>query len=108
MTELTREQQYLADAMSEISEDCWCAGWLIGLEFDLWQALAEGPREYGAGKIGAGDIARLRLLSDECGGWIAWRRAEDPRDSGEEFVPIGEWRARYAEARAARAGGSGT
>lgn len=76
----------LQELMSEISEECYCASWLSGLEFDLWRAVEEGPRPYGQGDITAANVAELRRLSDACGGW--WH--------DERFVTLDKWRAVYA------------
>jgi hypothetical protein len=57
----------LLGLMSGISEEYWCAGWLNGLEFDLWNAQANG--RYGQGAITERQAKLLRLLSEECEGW---------------------------------------
>lgn len=85
-------KEVLAELMSEISEDCWCAGWLSGLEFDLWEMVQGGPRRFGMGEVSEEDVQRLRVLSNECGGWIVWNM-----DKGDtSFVPLAEWEAIYA------------
>lgn len=70
--------------MTGISEECWCAGWMSGLEYDLWQA--KRGMSYGQGVITDRQSDLLRLLSEEAGGW--WRWTED----GPQFVPLDEWR----------------
>lgn len=79
--------------MSSISEDCYCAGWLSGLEFQLWSAVMNDPVEQGWWKVTQSDIDALRLLARQCGGWIVWD--ESRRD--EMWVPIDEWLRRYEE-----------
>lgn len=76
----------LGEAMSNISEECYCAGWMSGLEFSLWEFLTSGPGKWGMGKVDAGDLATLRALSEKCGGWIVWRE-----DVGQVFVPLANW-----------------
>ncbi len=93
----------LRNYMSDISEDCWCAGWLTGLEYDLWRAVIRGPAPLGQGSLGHGsfgqglitreNLAVLRHLSTECGGWVAW--LEDWSD--EAFVPMDRWQEIFAE-----------
>jgi hypothetical protein len=39
---LTDSQWDLYDRMSGISEDCYCAGWVGGNEYDIWDALQHG------------------------------------------------------------------
>ena len=79
----------LATYMSELSEQAWCAGWMQDLEFALWRAVTETPYHYGRLDLTAEHVARLRALSEACGGWIVFR--ED-----EEFVPLAEWLPLYA------------
>jgi hypothetical protein len=76
----------LAIRMSEISEECWCAGWLIGTEDRLWETVNGGRRDWGHGDISEQTVADLRELSDLAGGWI---RYDD--GLGEVFVPMAEW-----------------
>jgi hypothetical protein len=83
--ELENEQGAIADFMSEISEEAWCAGWMSGLEYALWDALINGPQEYGWLKLSVRIIEKLKELSANCGGWIIFD------DSKEEvFVPLDE------------------
>ncbi len=76
----------LAELMGDISEDCYCAGWMMGLEHALWAMVLGGPREYGMGEVTEEQVARLKQLSDACGGWIVWSEGD-----GETFVPLEEW-----------------
>jgi hypothetical protein len=65
--------RWLAAAISDISEDCWCAGWLDGCEWSLLDALDGGPREWGQGLITAEQLANLRSIREACdGGWVRW------------------------------------
>lgn len=85
----------LESAMSAISEDYYCAGWLIGLEFSLWAMVLGGPRDFGIGTVTEEEIQELRRLSDACGGWIVWRQ-EDTFIMGQRFMPMELWRAWFA------------
>ena len=83
--ELARDA--LAKTMSDISEECWFAGWMKGNEVALWTSLKTGDREYGATEIQESDLARLKHLHELAGGWWIWPDDEDhPR-----FVPTNEW-----------------
>jgi hypothetical protein len=82
----------LARFMSDLSEDYWAAGWLTGLEFELWTAVREE-----ASRVGQANAARLRYLSSKCGGWIVWG------GRGPRYVTLEEWQARYDEWLAGRA-----
>ena len=60
----------LAIVMSEISERAYAAGWMAGLEYDLWQIVAQGkPTWYGQTAIRQEDIAMLRWLYERADGW---------------------------------------
>lgn len=63
--------------MTGISEECWCAGWIIGLEYGCYEA-ANGRRiEFGQGEITPNQRALLALLSAEAGGWWVWPEGID-------------------------------
>jgi len=98
-SELTERQRDLYEAMSDISEDCYCAGWLFNTEHTLWDAVhsSERPFRWGLSLVEARDLDHLRMLSDEIGGWIAWQENMDPMLSGPVFVPTGEWMRRHNE-----------
>lgn len=80
----------LSERMSDLSEECYCAGWLMGLEFELWSFVLSGPDEWGMGKVDDADIAALKRLSEKAGGWIVFRM-----DLGRAFVPMTEWLVQY-------------
>lgn len=68
--------------MSDLSEECYCAGWLIGLEHALWEMMKiDRDHKWGMGSVTTVDLARLRTFSRTAGGW--WRH--------DEFVPMDEW-----------------
>ncbi len=101
MNQLTQKQQELADLMQEISEDCYCAGWISGLEYALWSFVLypSGPRNYGQRGVSLADIERLDKLSQEIGGWIHWLDSEEAphQDWGEYFIPMDQWIEMYAK-----------
>lgn len=72
-------RQALLRAMEDYSEDNWCAGWMHGLENDLWRGVLHGKQP------------ALAELSADAGGWWVWSR-----EHGRRFVPIAEWGAMYA------------
>ena len=83
----------LARLMSEISEDCYAAGWMGGLEFALWAIVqGEAQPEYGEYVVLPEQVERLRYLSSRIGGWVAW--SDEAR--GEIFVPMAQWERMYA------------
>lgn len=91
LADLTPMQRVLAKLMSQISEDTWCAGWLINLEYELWQALVDGRREHKFSAVTEAEIEELRELSDLCGGWIAY-----DKDRRQTFVPLDQWLTMFA------------
>lgn len=89
----------LMQRMSDLSEDCYCAGWLIGCEYTLWHFVLTGPGDWGQSRVAREDIDAMRALSEKCGGWVAWRD-----DIGNVFVPLAEWLSMYtAETERAKA-----
>lgn len=91
MDDLTEAQRRLADFMSELSEQAWSAGWMRGLEHELWRAVVSGPRLVGRLQVTEEHVAQLRRMSADCNGWIAF---DDERE--ETFVPIERWTANCA------------
>jgi hypothetical protein len=80
----------LRDYMSEISERAYCAGWMEGLEYALWEALLKGRLKYGRLQITRAHTSKLKELSNRCGGWIVWEK-----DLGEAFMPLDQWQKKY-------------
>lgn len=110
-SQLTHDQRFLTDRMAAISEDCYCAGWMTGLEYVLWEMVTDPnfPRHWGQGDVSEQDIESLKLQSDRIGGWIYWRDDEtDPElthrqeEWGETFVPMDQWLRMVEENNAAR------
>lgn len=99
---LEYRKRELYELMSDISEDCYCAGWMHGNEFRLWQAITDpkDDRRYGQSDIEEWQVNRLRELSEQTGGWWVWE--EDNR----AFISLDEWRRRLAaiEARNTESG----
>lgn len=82
----------LVRLMSRISEQHYCAGWLVGLEYSLWDMLEGGDRDFGFGPVKAGSLLQLAALSERAQGW--WRWSDEAVD--EVFVPLAEWRELWA------------
>lgn len=87
----------LVSLMSDISEDCYCAGWMSGLESDLWaRMVGDLPPAYGQSEVAKDDLNRLRELSNMAGGFWVW-------NDGNEFVSLDFWRREYAKTEIGRA-----
>src|SRR5678816_1338990 len=91
---MTSEQKALADYMSQLSEEAWRAGWMDGLEFALWEAVLGQRQQYGLLTLTSDEVTGLRQLSERCGGWIVY-----VDNLGETWMPLDEWKARFAAAR---------
>ena len=72
--------------MSELSENAYSAGWMIGLEFALWDAIVKGPSKYGQLRITNEHISRLKKLSEDCKGWIRFDGINE-----ETYISLSEW-----------------
>ncbi len=86
----------LASLMSEISEDCWCASWLTGLGFSLWERTQYGgPSAWGQGEVNASHLNRLLDLAVKAGGWWHWPQVYDGLSYIGEltFYALDEWAA---------------
>lgn len=96
------KQRALYQLMSDISEECYCAGWMTGNEYTLWEMVTNqgAERRYGMGEVEAQQIDDLRTIAAEVGGWIRWRDDDEdkslpPEDWGPVFTPMAEWLAMY-------------
>lgn len=85
---MTPEQAKLAQLMSDISEECWCAGWMHGTEFRLWEAITDPQdhRHWGQDYIDDEMVEHLKRLSGGVRGWVRYEEGV-----GELFVPLDEW-----------------
>ncbi len=90
-SDLTPAQKALVDAMREVSEAAYSAGWMVGLEFALWSLMTSGEGRYGRVTLKKEEVEGLRRLSEKCGGWIIF---DDERE--ELFVPLAEWKEMFA------------
>ena len=90
INDLAAPQRELDALMSCMSEQAWSAGWMDGLEYDLWKAVKSPPCKVGRLQLTSTRCDRLMQLSDQCGGWIAF---DDERE--EIFVPLAQWLTRY-------------
>ena len=83
-------QQALARAMSDISEYCWFARWVIGTDYHLWHfvVVRQDESAWGNYPVPQDSRAQLKRFSDEIGGWIWWPGQENDT----AFIPISEWR----------------
>jgi hypothetical protein len=83
-------QAGLLALMTGLSEELWCAGWMTGLEYSLWERVQDGPSRYGMGEVTQRQCELLRLLAEEAGGWWAY-------DDGPRFIRMKDWLPAFAE-----------
>ncbi|UOQ67635.1 hypothetical protein [Hymenobacter volaticus] len=76
--------------MSDISEICYCAGWLLNLEYVLWNAVLTGPRKCGHGMITQEDIHELLALANRTDSWMVF-----DEETEETALALSFWRAKY-------------
>ncbi len=83
----------LLSLMRDISEDHYCAGWMSGLEYSLWQAVLQYPRpyEFGLGPIEEENVLELKDLAEELQEWAVWGG-----ETGEKLIPLEDWRRIFA------------
>lgn len=82
----------LAHLISYLSEDCWCAGWLIDCEHQLWDAATRsGDFEWGLGVVPRRYLDTLLGLAEASRQWVEWT------DDGARPVPLNEWIVRHIE-----------
>jgi hypothetical protein len=89
---LTPQQRALAEYMSELSEEAYCAGCMADLEYNLWEAVSVVRRTYGRTTISHAKKERLRALCDDCAGWIVFESGV-----GATWLPLDAWEQRFKE-----------
>jgi hypothetical protein len=95
LEDLTPDQRRLAEAMSDLSEQTYCAGWMKNLEYGLWAALlGVADTHHLHFELSAAERAQLQRLSDACGGWIVFDAS-----AGETWLPRAEWASMFAAGR---------
>jgi len=83
--DLTADERALAQAMSDVSEGCFYAGWLGELEYSLWDLATNGAAaaslnpaasKFAWGHCGADELEALLAtaidLAQQCKRWIVW------------------------------------
>jgi hypothetical protein len=86
--------------MEHLSETYWCAGWLDGLEHQLWRMAHGGPAGFtNLLRIPTEqELSQLRELSQHAGGWWCWPDGE----TNVKFLSLEEWDRIYDAERPTR------
>ena len=82
----------VCDTLADLSEEQYCAGWLTGVEHDVWDQI-QSQTEDGTFHLDPETIAELRSYAAAIGGWVAY--AYEPTWCP-VFVPATEWETRHA------------
>lgn len=92
MTGLTPQQRALAEAMSEVSEAAFRAGWMEGTEYDVWRLLHHGgPWGMASAEQLVPLLADVRTALERAGCWIVWESDEPD----ERPVTLDQWQRLY-------------
>lgn len=97
---MDEDEKALCALMSDISEKCWCAGWLDGTEYILWGmlnmfhnlTLTHDSLHWGQDSVDIVELVKLSHYSHITKKWIVWS------DLGNVAVDIPQWELIYAEA----------
>jgi hypothetical protein len=92
LKDLNEDQLQLEELMSRISEEAVSAGWMDGLEYELWEILIGLRTSYYRRIVTQEEIEQLRFLSNKCGCWIIF---DD--ESEETALDLDTWKKRYIE-----------
>jgi hypothetical protein len=87
LADLSPDQRRLADYMSELSELAYCAGWMKGLEFALWEVVQGRRTRYGQTVFTQAQRQELASLAERIGGWIVFYDQQE-----ESFLPLEDWK----------------
>lgn len=94
----------LRNYLSDLAVNCYHAGWVDDHEEEMWEALERGGGLYGEHALNTEDIAVLRWLNVQAGGWVQW----DERRNLPVFRKQEAWDAHYARWQAQRQKGGGS
>ncbi|MCP4752012.1 MAG: hypothetical protein GY866_14045 [Proteobacteria bacterium] len=82
--------QNLSDYMIKLSQKHYATEWALGLEYELWAEIEEGPDI-----LSNAEIEKLKDLSEWCGGWIAMDYSRGSETL--ELVDLNDWREKYRD-----------
>ena len=91
-TEEKELKEQLSSKIWEISEAGYCAGWTRDIEFYIWKIVLDGSEtDFGVKTISKQEIANLRTLAEQSGGWWHWSSEENKA----VFIPLDKWQEIY-------------
>lgn len=92
---LTDAEIGLAHLMSQISETCYCAGWMADCEFDIWRLATEGGDWGLCDASYLPELAIIRTHAESIDRWIVWNESNDKDAPFYKAIPLNEWRPMY-------------
>lgn len=92
-------QQLLVDYLVEVSQDCMGAGWMEGIEFEVWAVLQQDPATSDTARwwhtcLTPEQADDLAFLAQASGHWPLWSEEET---AGVRLVPLAQWKSYYQE-----------
>jgi len=87
-------REWLHQAMRDLSEEAYCAGWIHSNEYHIWNGIQQLPGDwrYGMSTVPAEYLRRIKSCAEALGQWLWW---SDDSDEVEP-IPLDQWRAKYA------------
>lgn len=90
LKDLSENELKLATFMSDLSERCYSAVWMLNLEYVLWDSILNGSRKYGQDIINESDISQLSKLSSLSNAWIIF-----DNETEETAVDLEQWKKQF-------------
>ena len=87
----------LCRLMMDLSEEHYCAGWLYGLEYELFETAFVAGHFGSFGSIESTHRVALYELSRRCDGWWCWCDVSDLTRAGVRFTRFHDWLDIYKE-----------
>lgn len=90
LKDLTENELKLATFMSDLSERCYSAAWMLNLEYVLWDSILNDSQKYGQDIINESDINQLSKLSSLANAWIIF-----DNETEETAVDLEQWKKQF-------------
>lgn len=74
MSNLKPVEYALYELMSQLSEATWCAGWMEGCEYLIWQWVGAADPDHRCAEL----VAAIKELSELSDRWIIWQKSHGP------------------------------
>lgn len=83
----------IADKISKVSQEAYDAGWLVEVEFSLWDLMksSEVKDNEFRGLVKDRDLRYLEKLSEKYAGWYIWEEG----DLEAKFISLDSWKGKF-------------